>query len=268
MIKLLSCGYNFVHEDGIVINRPNGSGNYGFVLFKSNAELALQGKPSRVEKNTYILLGPHTPHMYRHLDKPFVNDWFHCTGEGVGSFLTRIGFPLDTPVPARDPFLISRSIMELNHLIRRESPHRDRIIDCDLQSLFMKLEDLRNQTAGLERTSRFFLPLSKLRNGLYSSPNAAYSVEKLASSVNLSKSYFQHIYKELFGCSVITDLIHARMEYAKYLLNNSTLSVAEVAKMCGYENDTHFMRQFRKFVGATPSQYKKRAEGPYGDLPL
>jgi AraC family transcriptional regulator of arabinose operon len=83
-------------------------------------------------------------------------------------------------------------------------------------------------------------------------------VEQIASRVNLSKSYFQHIYKELFGCSVVSDIINGRLEYAKYLLGNSSLSIAVISKMCGYENDTHFMRQFKRFVGVTPSQYRSQ----------
>jgi AraC family transcriptional regulator of arabinose operon len=55
---------------------------------------------------------------------------------------------------------------------------------------------------------------------------------------------------------VVIDIINSRLEYAKYLLVNSSLSIAAISKMCGYENDTHFMRQFKKFVGLTPSQFK------------
>ncbi|WP_438444122.1 helix-turn-helix domain-containing protein [Gorillibacterium sp. sgz5001074] len=264
MIQLISCGHHYIHDDGIDMNRPNGSGNFAFVFFKSRSELELHGKSGAVEKNTYVLISPDTPHRYRHLDKPFINDWFHCEGRGLEEFLAEIGFPLNTPVHAEDPFMISRAILDLNHLSRQTSPLKSRVADCDLQSLFMRLAMLRNQTAVHETSSRYFLSFSRLRNDLYSSPNAAYTVEKLASSVNMSKSYFQHIYKELFGCSVITDLIHARLEYAKYLLNSTALPVTVISRMCGYENDTHFMRQFKKFLGVTPSQYKAGAAAKSG----
>ncbi|OAS21250.1 helix-turn-helix domain-containing protein [Paenibacillus oryzisoli] len=257
MIQLFTCGYNFVHGNGIVIDRPRGSGDYAFVLFKSRAELVLHGHLHTIEKNTYILMKPHTPHLYRHLDKPFINDWFHCSGNELESFLSEIGFPLDTPIYADDTMLISKCLMDMSNYLRQNSPLKERILDCDLQSLFMKLVNLRNQSAVHESKSQYLVPFTKLRNQLYSSPHSIYTVDKLASSVNLSKSYFQHIYKELFGCSIIMDLINARLEYAKYLLLNSNTSINLIASMCGYENDTHFMRQFKKFVGVTPSQYKR-----------
>ncbi|KRE57467.1 helix-turn-helix domain-containing protein [Paenibacillus sp. Soil750] len=260
MIQLLACGYNFIHEDGIVIDRPKGSGDYAFVLFKSNTKLVLQGKLMSIEKNTYMLLNPHTPHLYGHYEKPFINDWFHCSSNGIDAFLTEIDFPLDTPVRAEDTMLISKCIMEMSNLVRQDSPLMERILDCELKALLMKLVTLHKQTAVHEHKSRYLLPFTQLRNQLYSAPNATYTVDMLASSVNLSKSYFQHLYKELFGCSIITDLIKARLEYAKYLLMNSSTSISIISRMCGYENDTHFMRQFKKFVGVTPSQYK--AGGP------
>ena len=68
MIQLISCGYNVKHWDGVTIDRPAGAGNYAFVFFKNKAELILDGKLLAVEKNSYILFRPATPHLYRELE--------------------------------------------------------------------------------------------------------------------------------------------------------------------------------------------------------
>ena len=258
MITMISCGYNFIHKDGITIDRPAGAGNYAFVFFKSKAELILDGKLLAAEKNSYILFRPATPHLYRELEDPFINDWFHCDGNEILEFLTQLKLPLDTLVKATDPFLISGCIRELQSTSRLGGPLRDQIIDSDIKALFMKLSNLMERAALPDKASRYFHQFSELRSELYSSPQTHLTVEEIASRVNLSKSYFQHIYKELFGCSVVTDMINGRLEYAKYLLQNSSLSIAAISKMCGYENDTHFMRQFKCFVGVTPNQFRSR----------
>lgn len=260
MFTLLSCGYHGIHYDGIVRNRPNGSGNYTFVLFKSCAEVRLYDDTFSVDKNTFILFQPVTPHYYRELESPFINDWFHCKGDDLESFLLKVNFPVDTPVRASDPLLISRAIMDLQTTLRLGGKLRDDIIDCDLRSFFMKLGDLQERTAP-DKLSRYYVPFSALRNELYRSPHNSISVSELAAQLNMSKSYFQHIYKDLFGCSVVIDRINARLEHAKYLLDHSELTVSHIANACGYENETHFMRQFKKFVGSSPRQYKFRSEG-------
>ena len=47
------------------------------------------------------------------------------------------------------------------------------------------------------------------------------------------------------------------IEKAKEILSETGCTVSQVAAMCGYENDEHFMRQFKKIVGVTPTVYRK-----------
>ena len=75
--------------------------------------------------------------------------------------------------------------------------------------------------------------------------------------MNMSVSYFQHIYKALYGVPVTRDLIIARIEYAIYLLRSRNLSIAEAASVCGYETIEHFNRQFKKEKGCSPTDYMK-----------
>ncbi|MEC0128428.1 helix-turn-helix transcriptional regulator [Paenibacillus pabuli] len=259
MLQLFSCGFHTIHHEGIIRNRPYGSGNYTFVFFNSNAEVKLQNDTMIIEKNTFIFFQPRTPHSYREIESPFINDWFHCNGDDLPEFLAELNFPLDTPVEASDPLLISRCIMELQNIYRLDGPLRERIMDCDLRSFFMKLTDLRERTAP-HQLNRYYMRFTELRNDLYRFPHQNVSVTELAARLNLSKSYFQHIYKQLFGCSVMIDIINGRLERAKYLLDHSEMSITQIANSCGYENDTHFMRQFKKFVGISPRQYRFRNE--------
>lgn len=258
MIRMISCGYHYVHRDGIVIDRPSGAGNYAFVLFKSDAEIVVDGRSVAASRNSFILFQPSTPHLYRDAEPPFVNDWFHCEGAGLASYLERLRFPLDRPVRAADPSAISRSIMDMQNFHRMGGPLREEIADLDIRCLLAKLSDWQQRAPHPEATDRYFRPFAELRTRLYSEPQTHVTVASLAAGVNLSKSYFQHLYKDLFGCSVVHDRIQGRLEHAKYLLVSSAYSVAAIADMCGYDNDTHFMRQFKKFVGVTPGEFRKR----------
>nr|WP_208420421.1 AraC family transcriptional regulator [Paenibacillus lupini] len=258
IIRLDRCGYRFVHPNGISIIRPHGSGDYAFVLFKKTSEVIVNGVQMIADSDSFILFHPDTPHSYKEIDLPFINDWFHCEGEKLGELLNELNFPLDKLVPAVDPMLISRSIMEL-HRVQKQGGHlMERILDTDLRALLMKLSNLYELSQHPERPGRYIRQFSELRDELYNSPQSHVTVEMLADRVHLSKSYFQHLYKDIFGCSVVTDMINGRLELAKYLLKNSSLTVSAIAARCGYEHETHFMRQFKKFVGITPSQFKAK----------
>lgn len=256
MIRLLKCGYRYTHPNGITLHRPQGSDDYAFVLFRSQSEVVANGKRMVAERDSYILFQPSTPHLYRDLELPYVNDWFHCQGDDMAALLDELGFPLDEPVPAADPLLISRSIMELHRMQKMGGPLAERAIDAELRALLTKLCNLHRMPQLADKPGRYYRVMSDIRNELYNSPHHRVTVDELAVRANLSKSYFQHLYKDMFGCSVVGDMIHGRLEYAKYLLQNSALSVSSIAETCGYEHDTHFMRQFKKFAGVTPGQFR------------
>ncbi|WP_037290078.1 helix-turn-helix domain-containing protein [Saccharibacillus sacchari] len=257
MIKWVSCGSRFTHKEGIHIERPEGAGNYAFVFFRSRAEVQINGRVEQAEPNSYILFSPSSAHAYRDLEKPFINDWIHCEEKGLKDWLEYLRFPVDQLMTSADPVLIPRCVLELQHTEREVGPYRDEIMDLELRSLFAKLANGLVHEAAPARTNRYAESLAQLRSELYGSPDARVSVESLAARLRLSKSYFQHLYKELFGCSVVTDMIRGRVEYAKYLLGSTRLSVGEIGRLCGYENETHFMRQFKQTTSVTPSAYRK-----------
>ncbi|MDO3409236.1 AraC family transcriptional regulator [Saccharibacillus sp. CPCC 101409] len=256
MLKMIKCGFNTVHPEGIRIDRPAGSGCYVFVLFKSRTHVDLQQTSFTVQPDTWIVFRPDTPYRYRNADRGFINDWLHFAGPEAPDLLRELSLPLDEPVPALHPATVSRLMMELQRSMWLGGPLQERIVDSDLTGFLMKLGNLRRLGPRAESAARYYHQLTEIRSLLYSNPQNRYTVSELAERVNLSRSYFQHLYKELFGLPVSLDMIHSRLDFAKYLLENGSPSIGGVAALCGYENETHFMRQFKKFTGKTPSRYK------------
>ena len=100
--------------------------------------------------------------------------------------------------------------MELQTTLRYSGALQKKIIDCDLRSFFMKIADLQQRTTP-NVLNRYYASFTELRNELYAYPRHNVSVLELASRLNMSKSYFQHIYKQLFGCSIMQDVISATL---------------------------------------------------------
>ena len=74
----------------------------------------------------------------------------------------------------------------------------------------------------------------------------------------ISRSYLQKMYKQQFSVTFIDDVINARLLKAKLLLTTTNLRIHEIAEQCGYNNPTHFMRQFRSKTGMTAAEYRKK----------
>lgn len=85
-----------------------------------------------------------------------------------------------------------------------------------------------------------------------------FELERLASELHLSKYYISHLFKEETGHTVTEYLLALRSKEACHLLMDESLSVAEIGERVGWPIPSHFIQQFKKWVGCTPLQYRKR----------
>jgi len=82
-------------------------------------------------------------------------------------------------------------------------------------------------------------------------------VAEIAAMVNMSGSYFSHVFKKEEGISFVEYVYRVRMEHARYLLESSDLKVNEIADEVGIFNPNYFSTQFKKSVGQSPLEYRQ-----------
>lgn len=88
--------------------------------------------------------------------------------------------------------------------------------------------------------------------------NSAVRVSDLAAEVKLSPSHFARAFTIRLGLSPYSFIMQLRIERASALLLNSDKSLAEIAFNCGLSDQAHFSRLFRRFVGMTPTQWRRQ----------
>lgn len=109
-----------------------------------------------------------------------------------------------------------------------------------------------------EKASPYYREFVNLRERIYSNPQEDWSIDSMCRDLILSRGYFQKLYTRCFGISFTQDVINSRIELSKRLLSSTDYSIACIADQSGYSNYVHFMHQFKKIVGITPTEYRKR----------
>jgi len=82
-------------------------------------------------------------------------------------------------------------------------------------------------------------------------------LEELAELVGLSPSYFSHSFKAATGVPPHQWQTGIRVKRAQEMLLGSDMTLTEIATACGFFDQAHFTRLFRKQVGATPAAWRK-----------
>ncbi|NBH80658.1 DNA-binding response regulator [Clostridiaceae bacterium] len=90
--------------------------------------------------------------------------------------------------------------------------------------------------------------------------NSGLSLDIVAGAVNISPTYLSALFKQNTGQSFVSYLTEMRLEHAQNLLRRGDYRSYEVAYMCGYDNSTYFSTIFKRYVGVSPSEYRREWE--------
>jgi len=89
-------------------------------------------------------------------------------------------------------------------------------------------------------------------------------VADLSALARSSPSYFSSAFKRTFGVSPHAYVMGRRIDMAAELMLNSDAPLSEIAINCGFADQAHFSRQFRRAMGRTPSAWRReRASSPF-----
>lgn len=102
---------------------------------------------------------------------------------------------------------------------------------------------------------RVQIAIAVMKNGLHRDG----PFDEAAAFVNLSPSRLRHLFTLVIGVSPGQYLRTLRLEKARDLLESTWLSVLQIALQVGLQDRSHFEREFKRFYGLTPAQYRTRS---------
>ncbi|MBQ8345059.1 MAG: helix-turn-helix transcriptional regulator [Clostridia bacterium] len=258
-MKINTCDINLVHDKTFIINRPMGSGDNLFIYTRTPIILITDGNMKRYPAETTVFFRKGQPQHFMAAGHLYADDFIHFdANEEEMAWIDSLGIPSGVPFPDLDASIflnLHRYICVERH---SKTAHREESINLLLRYFLIKLAQAMEEAKAIPLNSSAKNAIRELRYSLYTNVDQAYTIDELAAKVGLSASYFQATYKKMFGRSCMDDIIHARIERAKALLLQTDLPVSAVARMCGYESDSHFSRQFKKHVRMTPVAFRGR----------
>lgn len=253
---LRNIGFNHCHDSDFFIDRPKGSEDNLFIILKTPAIFQFSDIDTVCRGNAFVLYTEGTPQRYRVFDSQFKNDWIHFKLEDNDmEWFNKLNIPTNQIVYINDIHSLSILINSLSYEAYNNDEITHEYINLSLKLFFIKLaKQLKPVEPAL--TDNHWTNLSIVRSKIYQYPYREWNIEGLAHELTMSRSNFQHLYKACFGISPINDVINSRILLAKAMLQDTTTSIHEIAELCGYRHETHFMRQFKKITAMTPTDYR------------
>ena len=254
-----SCGnYKVKNRAEVRTSRPKGRKDYQLLYIAAGqGHFFINGQERVVSAGNIIVYLPGQPQEYVYFkdDKTDVY-WVHFTGSDVEKIIDYYNIRLSENIIyiGTSPdyqWLFGRIIQEMQ-LCR---PRFEELISLLLRNIFILIS---RNLIGANRADNSLeneveLAMHYFRENYRSEIN----VEDYALSRGMSASNFYRVFKQISGSTPLQFILKLRLSNAQNLLENSNLTIAEIASAVGYENPLYFSRLFHKHIGVSPSEYRK-----------
>jgi AraC family transcriptional regulator len=121
-----------------------------------------------------------------------------------------------------------------------------------LQHYTTRCQPIRNYVGGLSQQQ-----LQVMFDYIDASLDQNIKLIDLAAIVGLNVYYFCSLFKQSMAIAPYQYVLQQRMERAKRLLRSrKEVAISDIALQCGFANQSHFTKNFRRLVGTTPKVYR------------
>jgi AraC family transcriptional regulator len=159
---------------------------------------------------------------------------------------------------------ISPGSMELSVTREYDRYIGDRPDDGDHPSAFRNLAidaaliTAVSRSLGLPDADRGLCDWQLRRVGRYIDENisASLPVRELAAIARLSPQHFSRAFAKRVGTTPHAYVTRHRVELARHLLATTSRTLLDIAMLCGFADQAHFCRLFRRTTGATPGAWR------------
>jgi AraC-like DNA-binding protein len=218
-----------------------------------------RGREMIVRRGELILLNPDEAHS----NEPAENSW-NCVSLCPTSAVLTCLMPELGDSKIRSHFAVVRDSHFAIRIIDLLGRYARRASALELQELYINLlADIFHRYGSRRINARFSAPIERVRERLADSPEANISLSELADEVGTSPTMLLRSFTKAVGCTPHTYQTARRVYRSRQLLRDGT-SIVEAALLCGFVDQSHFTRVFKRWTGTTPARYCAEAHRANG----
>lgn len=254
-IPFLLCGIGSCDHQPPV-KRPEGYCIHQLMyVTQGKGMLIYNGYHYELNKNDCVLLYTNIPYEYYAIDAPWSISWITFTGQGLNTILTKLGFDTFKVIHLLNTELTGMIFHNMVTLLR--SKHKNKVYRCSplLYEMILEIfyQTKHNQDRQLQTEDDYLNSAVTYMNQYYYQD---ISLEDIANAALISPEYLCILFQKHLHMRPFEYLSKKRLQKAKHLLSDTMMSVSEIGKAVGYDNNSYFGYVFKKYEMMSPTQFR------------
>lgn len=236
-----------------VCDRRTGTAGWFLCRFHDRARIAFDGRLRRQPAGTTVLWAPGQRHYYASSARPFSHSYVFVAGPSADRLARACGAATNRPLAGVDRGALDYYIYGL--IVERlggRSADSEVIENLLANLLALVGRSYRGQADPVDpRVAR----VKRMLDRHFDRP---FALADLAGEVHVSVPHLCELFQGAYRTSPMAYLQGRRLQQARYLLHDRSLSIAQIARRVGYDDPKYFSRVFRRHVGTSPTAFRRQ----------
>ena len=230
-----------------------------FYVIKGSGEFQIEDKRIPVKETDLIIINPHIEHTeYSSEDSPM---------EFIAISIEGMTFDFEDQFPGQNYAIYHCEHMKSNlngliNLLVNEAVHEKENYEIICKNVIevLVIYLMRQQNLHLQQSldTKMSKECGAAKRYIDSNYMENITLDLLAELTHMNKFYLVHSFTKYTGLSPINYLTQKRIQVSMDLLSSTDYSIAQVASNVGFSSQSYFSQVFRKALGMTPVQYRKK----------
>lgn len=248
------CLGHYYCDSRYIVDRQSFDSYLLIYVQKGSGYVEQGGRRTPLTEGSIVMIDCYRPHKY-YTPEGWEIYWIHFDGVMAQKYFvaaTQNG----TVISPADHYAVTHSLRHLLHAFDNkqaasEALHSKRITDLLTEFILCNAQEgsyANSSAAVVEDAIRY----------ISEHLNEEITLESLARRASLSPFYFSRIFKKETGFTPHQYIVMIRIDYARYLLRTSVMTVKEISYRCGFNNECGFCTSFKKSIGVSPNIYRSQ----------
>lgn len=273
-LYFIQCGYH--HTSALYRYGPFIRDHYVIHFVQSGKGIfTINDKDYHLKAGHCFLIPPYqTTYYVSDAENPWYYMWLGFNGGKAENYLSYAGLSLENPVANFDTSSIMpllQSMVDQVSISEKDQITRDLILGGELRKILALLIKSSSSIASAgdtlshaddraltARSSECYV--NTTLQIIHHHYHEQLMVEDIAKELSINRSYLSSVFKEYTGHSVQKYLSIFRITKAMDKLQNTNLTIKEIASSVGFSDPRYFSRLFRKEKSITPKEYRARLQ--------
>jgi AraC-like DNA-binding protein len=230
--------------------------------------LLLSKERRTLDSGTFYLFAPGMPHQWHNegpghavmlsflIDGERTVGWPAAAGVGRGCQELRERVQGAQRFEARGDPALQQAFWQLADCLQPDQPREPLLVTGAVWTLLgLLLERLRSSALG---ATEHLDAAQAIRRLLVQRVQDRLTVAEVARAVHLSSSRAKEVFHATFGCGIMTFFNRLKIQQAKRLLGDRSLTIKQVSQRLGFSSPTYFDRVFFRQTGLLPRAFRER----------